>query len=236
MNQTTELHDLLAPYALGALDRDEERAFEEHLIGCASCRELLPSFQDASAALAIAAGPRDPPEALRRRILAGVRPNAAPTRPAPRWRIGLVPALAGFAAAAACAAIGLGIWSAVLHGSLDRERSARDVANAAVAVLGDPAARRVAVSGASGVLAVRPDGRAVLALERFAPAPAGKTYEAWVIESGAPKPAGLFRGGDPTTLVPLDERVPRGAVVAVTVEVRSGVQRPTSKPILSAKA
>ena len=71
------------------------------------------------------------------------------------------------------------------------------------------------------------------ALER---APSGKTYEAWVIERGeAPRPAGLFRGGGPRTVVRLERPVPAGAHVAVTVEREGGVERPQGPMLFSAQ-
>jgi anti-sigma-K factor RskA len=239
MNRSSEVHELLAPYALGVLEGDEQRSFEDHLDSCATCRELLPSLLDTSAALALATPRADPSPALRRRILAGARSEVTAER-APRkpWRRpALVPALGTLAAVAACAAVGLGIWVALLHGSLSDERSARTAEDAALAVLVDPSARRVPTSGREGILAVRPDGRAALALHRLAAAPSGQTYEAWVIAAGAPSAAGLFGGGEKAaTLVALERRVPRGAVVAVTVERAGGVRRPTKAPIVTAQS
>jgi anti-sigma-K factor RskA len=104
-------------------------------------------------------------------------------------------------------------------------------------VLADPSARRVSLSGGrSGVLAVRADGTAALAVRELERAPDGKTYEAWVIRGKAPQAAGLFRGGSKgATLVVLEGRVERGVAVAVTIERAAGVASPTSVPILSAK-
>jgi len=47
----------------------------------------------------------------------------------------------------------------------------------------------------------------------------------------APVSAGLFRGGG-TTFVPLDGRVKKGSVVAVTVEPAGGSDAPTTKPFV----
>jgi hypothetical protein len=49
-----------------------------------------------------------------------------------------------------------------------------------------------------------------------------------------PQKAGLFAGGESTTLVPL-ANVPKGAVVAATVERAGGVDQPTQTPIVSAQ-
>jgi anti-sigma-K factor RskA len=225
------VHELTASYALDALDDDESRAYEQHLAGCESCREELTSLQEAASALAYAAPPATPPDSLRARILEQARAERGIVVPlrrrwAPR-------ALGAAAAVAACAAIGLGVWAATLRSSLDDTRSALSKERAAAQVLADPAARRSPVSGASGTLAVAPDGTAVLALQRIPPAPSGKTYEAWVLQGRTSRPAGLFRRAGP---VLLQRDVPRGSVVAVTVERAGGVDSPTMHPRITARA
>jgi hypothetical protein len=232
MSATDNIHEQVAAYALNALDDDERHEFELHLQGCDECRAQLPAFADAAAALALDADDAEPPAELRDRILGGARQGGT-VLAFPRRRA--VPIVATVAAVAACAAIGLGIWAATLNGSLSHERNARASDQAALAVLADPSARRVPLSGRPGLLAVRGDGTAALALASLAKAPSGKTYEAWVIQGKTPAPAGLFRGesGRPT-LVALRLRAPRGSVVAVTVERSGGVSQPTTKPILSA--
>ena len=79
------------------------------------------------------------------------------------------------------------------------------------------------------------NGHGTLQASGLAAAPSGHTYEMWVIPAGAaPKPAGLFRGGA-TTTVRLERAVPRGAVIAVTVERAGGVNTPTTEPIFTAR-
>jgi anti-sigma-K factor RskA len=80
---------------------------------------------------------------------------------------------------------------------------------------------------------VGPNGKATLSISGLPTAPHGKTYEAWVITTGAaPRPAGLFSGGASST-VHLRGTVPQKAVVAVTVERAGGVRAPTTSPIFS---
>ena len=227
------VRELTAAYALDALDSDEEREFEEHLAHCAECRAELAAFQEVAAVLAHDVDAPAPPEALRERILVQARserPNVVSLRR--RW---VLPAAGAIAAAAACAAIGLGIWAASLSGKLDSEREARAVAAQLVAILADPRLQRVPVSGADGTLVVARDGQAALLISGLERAPAGKAYEAWVIEDGKPRPAGTFAGGGERTAVPIEGRVPAGAVVAVTIEDEGGVEQPTGDPIFSAE-
>jgi hypothetical protein len=128
-----------------------------------------------------------------------------------------------FAVAASAAAVGIGVWAASLHHSLSR-------AQTAVRILGDPSSRRIPVTGAPGRLVVGPSGTAVLAVQLPAP-PAGKTYEAWIADPTVRR-AGQFDGRTFT----LPRRVARGAQVMVTLERSGGVDAPTSKPLLVARA
>jgi hypothetical protein len=143
-----------------------------------------------------------------------------------------MPAVASVAAVAACAAVGLGIWATSLSNSLDRERSANARYAQAIDLVGEGAQVKALAAGEGGLLVAPGGGRAALVVCGLSRAPAGKTYEAWVIEGNTPRPAGLFRGGGgcaPPVL--LERAVPTGAIVAVTLERAGGVQAPTS-PIL----
>ena len=212
------VRELTAAYALDALSREDEDAFESHLAHCPACRDDVAAFQEVAAVLAHDVEPTPPPPALRERILEHARserPNVVPLRR--RWA---VPAAAAVAAAAACAAIGLGIWAASLKSDLDAERSA--------------APRVVQLTGAKGAVVVTNSGRAALVVTGLPPAPPGKTYEVWVIEK-SPKRAGLMDGGTKASTIRLLEPTPGGSIVAVTVERAGGVDAPTGKPLFSAK-
>jgi anti-sigma-K factor RskA len=210
-----KLHDLTAAYALDALDTEESDAYEAHLAECERCRDELAEFSSVAASLAHAVEPASPPPALRERILDAARaerPNVVPLRP--RWAY----PVAAVAAVAACAAVGLGIWGVTLDNRLGNSSA--------------QAIQRVPVSGAPNSFVVYSGGSAGLVLSDLAAPPAGKTYEAWVIQGKVASPAGLFRGGAGTTYLPLARTVPRGSKVAVTVEPAGGSARPTTQPFL----
>lgn len=231
-----DVHELTAAYALDALGADERERFEAHLGNCAECREELAAFGETAAALAWGVESPAPPPALRERILAAAaaeRANVVPLRVRRPW---VVRSTSAVAAVAACAAIAFGVWAATLSHSLDTERSARAAEARAVQIVMDPASTKVALRGGDGTLAVDPTGRAVLVVNRLAAAPADKVYEAWVIPPGSkPIRAGVFKGGGSMTMVPLEESVPIGSVVATTVERPGGVDSPTETPILTAQ-
>jgi anti-sigma-K factor RskA len=209
------LHDLTAAYVLDALDPSELEAFEEHLASCTRCREEVRELAATAGPLAYAVPAVSPPPALRARILDAARaerPNVIPLRP--RWAA----PVAAIAAVAACAAIGLGVWDVSLHDQLAGTRSEALV--------------RIPVTGASGSVVLGPGGAGALVLADLAAAPAGRTYEAWVVKGHTATPAGLFRGGDTSTIVPLSRPVPAGGVVAVTVEPAGGSTAPTRTPFI----
>jgi anti-sigma factor RsiW len=227
-----EQHDLSAAYALDALEPQERREFEQHLAGCERCREELAGLQEAAGALAFAVDAPPPPAALRQRILEqarGERQNVVPFRRQRPFQL-----VAAAASLAAAAAVALAFWATSLSSDLDRERSASGDRAALIAVLLDEGARRVPVSGARGTLVVSRSRRAALLLDGLDPAPPGKTYEAWVMKDGEVTPAGLFdtRGGQ--AAVALDEPVPDGASVAVTIEDDGGADAPTTRPVARA--
>jgi anti-sigma-K factor RskA len=220
-----ELHDQLAAYALDALDDHERDEFEAHLAECDECRAELVDLRETAGMLAYAAAGPAPPDALRERILEQARQerpaqSVVVLRPKRALRLTAIAA-----AAAVAAAIGLGVWAASLSSSLDAERSALAEQARAAAILADDDSTRTPM-GERGELVRSSDGDAVMVVRNLAPAPEGKTYEAWVIDAGGPVPAGLFEGGD-QEIVLLEEPVAEGSMVAVTLEPRGGSKQPT---------
>jgi anti-sigma-K factor RskA len=231
-----EIHELTAGYALDALEPDERDAYEAHLAGCERCQEELAGFSEVTGALALAVSGPEPSPALRERVLESVRAeeqNVVPLEAARRRR-GWAPVLGAAAALAAVVALGLGIWGASVSGELDDTRAALEREQRAAAVLADPAARTVELDAGTGKLVVA-DGEGVLVVDDLGAAPSGKTYQTWVIEEGAPVSAGVFEGSAGQSVVPLDQEVPDGAVVAVTVEDAGGVDAPTTDPIVASQ-
>jgi anti-sigma-K factor RskA len=215
-------HALVAPYALDSLGDEEERGFEQHLATCEQCRDDLAGLREAAAGLAYGAAGPAPPTALKERILEQARAERPNVVPLARRR-GWTAPLAAAAALAAAVALGVGVWSATRPATTDPF----------AAILARSGAKLVPMGG-RGAVAVAPDGTAAIALT-VPPAPAGKTYEAWVIEGGKPTKAGLFAGRNGTSVRHLERPVPRGAIVAVTLERAGGAKRPTQKPLAAGK-
>lgn len=230
------IHELTAGYALDALDPEERRAYDAHLPGCERCQQELASFWQTTEALAVAASGPAPGPALRDRIIADARAEPLVVVPLESRRRRAVPVLAAAAAMAALVALAVGLWASRLSNELDDARVALERERMSAAVLADPAARTVALQAGDGRLVVDPDGRAVLVLDRLDPAPKGKAYALWIVESGTPRPAGLFPGSDGVDVFGLDGTVDNGDVVAVTVEKKQGVKQPTTTPIVASEA
>jgi anti-sigma-K factor RskA len=215
-----ELHSLVAQYALDTLDEPDERSFEQHLALCERCREELAGLREAAAALAYGTPAASPPPALKERILAQARSERTNVVPLQRRRSWTAP-LAAAAGVAAAVAVGIGVWSAT--------RSSGE--NAFASVLSRPGARVIKMGSGSGAVAVAPDGEAALAL-RLPHAPGGKTYEAWIVRPNSIRAAGTFSGGG-TSIVRIPGQVPKGSVIAVSIERAGGAKQPTRKPFIA---
>jgi hypothetical protein len=177
-------------------------------------------------------------------------PAATPTReqyepmasPTPERRGRLIGA--GLLIVAALAAAALAAWSLdVFDGSDDESSVSAPALSAlverqakAISIMAQPGATRLPVVGAeeSLLLVVGMEGDAVLIVSRLDRAPAGQTYEIWVISGNTPRPAGLFQGGR-DAVVPLTRVVPKGATVALTLEPVGGSPEPTSDPLYAVK-
>jgi anti-sigma factor RsiW len=228
-----ELHTLTGAYATHALPEDERVAFERHLEGCPACVREVRELRATLARLGSAAA-SPPPAALWDRVRAevGATRQLPPPRVGPvgRHRVGplLAAAAALLVAAVSLAALGLGPV-----GRSDRpERTADLVA----AVLAAPDARRVAAlpggAGRAAVVVSRRRGQAVFEASGLAPAPAGRTYQLWVVGRSGPRPAGLVEAGEGRVTRLLDGPVTGTEQVAMTVERRGGAAQPTSQPVV----
>jgi len=73
MSEHPETRNLLGPYVMGALGAQEERMVEEHLEGCAGCREEAQDLRLAHERLAdLARSTETPPPEIKDRVVAGM--------------------------------------------------------------------------------------------------------------------------------------------------------------------
>lgn len=126
-----ELRDLTGAYALGILTDDERLALESHLRDCPSCADEVRESIEATSALAFGVKQVDPPASLRGRVLAaataGYEPIPLTTKPRasssalPYW----------LSAAAALAAVALGLYALNLRTKVQDLEARLRVATAA---------------------------------------------------------------------------------------------------------
>jgi anti-sigma-K factor RskA len=85
MSEHPDTQDLLGPYVMGILEPHEEREIEDHLEGCASCREEAQELRLAHEHLAdLAHSTEAPPPDLKARVVAGI-PRREASRRVPTW-------------------------------------------------------------------------------------------------------------------------------------------------------
>ncbi|VXA94326.1 anti-sigma factor domain-containing protein [Aeromicrobium sp. 9AM] len=228
---STDVHSLLAPYVLDALDPEERNQFEAHLEQCPDCRTELGGLQATATRLAESQS-QAPPAELRQRLLTaiGTTPQERPVVTAMSQRGGLrrrLPQLVAAAALVLAAAGGTGYF--VEHNRADEQHDQ----NVAIrAVLGAPDADTKALNLPNGgtVRLITSESRdsAVVVARELPALDEGKVYQVWLIKKSAAESQGTFsRSGEMVMkdLADVDQ-------VAVTVEPSGGSKKPTTAPVV----
>lgn len=223
-----EARELLAAYALGALDPEERQAVEAHLQASEDLRRELAGFLETAAALGEAVPRVEPPPELRRSVL------AVAARPDRRAREGWKPVLA--------LAAGLVLVLAGLLVRAEQERQALrarlDQQEALLALLASPGARvaelRGPVRGEVRFVYDPSRGMGALVVHDLQDPGAGFVYQLWLIRGTQADNGGVFRPEPGRTVVlPVRADIGRYEVVAVTVERGPhGVARSQNQPVL----
>lgn len=221
-------------YVLGALDEPELAPYQEHLAGCAVCRQEVSQLQAVVDELPFMTPRVSAPKQLRDRLMATVHSEAEllraagseadrPTRSPARWKLRSLPA---FVTATGALAVGMLLGALAINGGSGSPASPTRVTSAAVAST---------AQGASAVLR-QVGSRAQLEISNM-PAPAhGRIYEIWLQRgsNNPPQPTdALFsvtKNGSGSVGIPGDLRgVSR---VMVTDEPLGGSRVPTRAPTL----
>lgn len=261
MSEHDELRELVAIYALDALDdADRDRVLDHLAAGCEECEVGLREARAVSDRLGAEVTPEAPSERVRQELFQRVRGGAAASRSRRSPRTRVTSSTLAIAASLLFAA-GIGGYSLRLRSSLDDARSALQIAEVHSERERAQLAERVAAFGAvlSSVTAVDtrtvaltgqgpiPEGvarafvdpeqrRVLLYVYELPPPPPGQTYQLWVIVDGKPFDAGIFgldaEGRARHTAVDLPE-IGEAAVVAVTLEPAGGVPQPTGPIVLA---
>lgn len=182
----------------------------------------------------------DPPDALRRRILASAGVEPRPMRWAAWWAAAAALSLAG------AAYLGYRDWQYAADSSLLRSELRQQQAEVlrlteAFAILNSPFTRDASFGSGQpqpprGRVFWNPEQGVLLIASNLPPAPAGKRYEMWVIpKAGKPVPAGTFQSRADGTAMHLRAGgldVSNTGAFAVTVEDEAGADQPTSQPLI----
>lgn len=249
-----QLDGLYELYALGVLDAEEKDEIDAHLARqCRECSAQLRRAVELTALFSTLPEQVTPPKRLRKRVLASIgAPQAAPA-----WTM-------IWAGAAACLAIALVVAGIKMAGELDdtrrqlrasnveREQARRELQSsqrqaselqAALQFLNEPETVVATFGGAApvpprGRVLVNPNRGVLLIASQLPQAPAGRTYEMWLVpKKGAPQPAGLFQSdaqGNVIHLLPGPVNRAQTAAIAVSIEPQSGSPAPTTKPFIVA--
>jgi anti-sigma-K factor RskA len=256
-----ELHESTGAYVVGALTDEDRAAFEAHLATCGPCREEVRAFREVVRGLDLAVEQHAPPAALRERVLAGTARPAVARVDAPAAR--RVSPAYWMAAAAAAAAVLVGVYAATLRGrvqsledellvlrsetstlrrDLEQARTRTAIAERMTFVLAANDMRRVDLTGqvaapsAAGRALWSPSSGLIFSAD-LPPAPADRVYQLWVVTATGPVSAGLLTETPQGGLALVSGAIEAGdpPALAVTLEPAGGVPAPTGPMYLVGK-
>jgi anti-sigma-K factor RskA len=230
-------------YALGLAEEPERSEIRAHLDRrCAACECGFRQALGLVAALSAAAPAAAPPARLRSRLLASV---------------GIRERHYGWPVAWAAAAL-LCLSAAVYFSGRERQYAEESLrlrrqlgdqttelhrSQEAFVILSAAGATEVAFGQGqpaqpTGRVFINPSHGVMMIASRLPPAPAGRTYEMWIIpKAGAPRSAGRFQSRNDDTAIhiepgPVD--VATTAAIAVTIENEAGAPQPGAQPLIVA--
>ncbi len=225
----------LSAFVLGALDANETAALETHLQTCEACRAELAEYQRVSAGLLSALPPQAPRPALKRIL----QKRLAPPRPQFKLSLGQIAIASAF-----ILLLALNIVSILQVYSLRQQQAELNKqyysAQTAIAMLAYPGIQPVSFdqNGISGsLLADRNRNLLAVFAWHLPAAPAGKTYQMWLIDAKGDRTNGGL-------LVPDADQPFVMAVIAspgpltnftglgVTLEPSGGSPQPTGPKVL----
>jgi len=171
------MRDLLGPYVMGTLEPHEEREVEDHLQGCASCREEAQELRLAHERLAdLAHGTVAPPEDLKARVVMEI-PRREASRRVPIWVAAVAAAFCVLAVLGAIITPGLFGGRAMASADLSPTGRAPD------------AGGEVSIQGTGENMEMR------LEAWGLPPCKSEQYYELWLVEGDERVSAGSFAVG-----------------------------------------
>jgi anti-sigma factor RsiW len=242
-----EIEDLLAAYAIDAIDDDERVVVERYLATHPDAAAEVQAFRHAAALLAYTGGPVPdgvwdslaPALAERRRRVEAAegvvpldsrRPQPEPKPVSPTARGARKVRWLAAAAVAAVLVVGVGI-AVVVSGSGGGASHQQQLADAARAARDQPGARQVTLASPDGKtladVVVLQNGQGYLS-SRLPALGADRTYQLWALQDGERRSLGVI-GRNPGVVAFKMHGNPSG--VAVTDEVAGGVKETHNTPV-----
>lgn len=227
---TIDIHSLIGPYALDALDADDRVRFEAHLEQCDECRPELASFLATATRLGDVASQK-PPAELKQRLMAAVAhtPQERPIVTALASRSGLRQILPRFAVAAATviALGGFGAFAVEHQRNGDLQAQQNTMTQVFTAADAERTVANLKDGGTLQMIKSQSVGGAVLIASDL-PTLAGKTYQLWTITDGTAHSEGLI---GPKSSMKLMNDTSGADTVAITIEPAGGSESPTTPAI-----
>lgn len=225
----------LSAYALDALDADETAALKIHLQTCESCRAELTEYQRVSTGLLSALPPRPPRPALKRIL----QKRLEPARPQFKFSFGQIAIASAFVLL-----IALNIASVWQVYSLKQQQA--EINNqhyseqTAIAMLAYPGTQQIIFgqNNISGSLLVDKTRNLVAIVAwHLPPAPAGKTYQMWLIDAKGDRTSGgllVPEADQPFVMAVVASSQPLSGFTGfgVTLEPSGGSPSPTGPKVL----
>lgn len=226
-----DFESIAALDVLGAATPPEASALRVHLLGCVPCRRARAEYADATAFIALGLEPVAPPRELRGRIAAALAREKTFN---PWWL-----------AVAASLLVAVFAWQ-FQQATIKRLQKENVQLSTRIATMAAVSARTIELTGrevapkASARVFLEPERRRALVF--FSNLPANgkdKSYQLWILRADEPEPqsAGVFdvtKEGSAQLSVenlPLDTEI-KG--LAVTLEPKGGVERPTNTDFIVA--
>lgn len=232
-----EINELLAAYAVHALESDETVIVEAHLVICETCRTELDELHATASMLGtdLAA----PPDGIWQRIesrIEAVTPVNESARVFPLRNTAVSKsAKRSFALTAAAAVIAIVSVSSAFFVMRDEPSPADDLALAAQRAIATPGAQQMNLRSNDGSLQANavmlPSGNGYVTNVNLPTLPAGRTYQLWVLHDSHPVSAGLLGAKPDIAAFAAPGSV---AGIAITDEPEAGSVAPTTPPLVSA--
>lgn len=242
MDETHDrLKELVAPYVLGAVPRNEMAFVRAHILSCDECMTEADNFAQVTEKLPLMVNPVALPEGFAEKVLAAAGAGGRDqTVLAEERRVDgdtvvdldarrRTPVISILAAAAVLLAFAV-MTTSLLQTRSDLQR--REVAVTALLRSGDGS---MGLQGTSGAVAkiVPSNGQSSLVVAGLDAAPDNHTYQLWLQQDGEMHSGGTFDVEEGIAVFDTDWTPGDYEGAAITIEPAGGSPQPTSHPILA---